>query len=100
MMLFRYGEQEGGSDKHESAGSDRIPALGGGLGDAGRAFLQRLGRDWRECPPGTFRVSPGKGMVLPLVPAGRGRRYRVLGPRSAPGLTPAAVRDEGRSLAG
>src|SRR5450432_3454643 len=87
------------SDNRESACADRIPAVGGRLGDAGPAIVPGPAGDRRGCSPGAFRIAPGKGMVLSLVPAGRSGRHRVLGPYSAPGSPPAAVWDEVRAMA-
>src|ERR1035438_5770149 len=88
-----------GGDNRESACVDRIPTVGRRLGDAGSAVVQGSARGRRGGPPGTFRIAPGKGMVLSLVPAGRGGRRGVLGPCPAPGPTPATVWDEDRAIA-
>src|SRR5512140_556948 len=95
----RFGARPG-SNIRESACTDRISAFGGRPGAAGSAIVQRPARDRRGRLPRTSRIASGKGMVLPLVPAGRGGRHRVLGPYSAPGPAPAAVWDEGGALAG
>src|ERR1019366_1985109 len=97
--VTRHKKRPSGSNNHESAGADGIPAIGRRLGDAGTAILQGAHGDRRGCPPGAFPIATGKGMVLPLVPARRGGRHWILGPPSAPGTAPAAVWNEVCALA-